>query len=93
MVHVGEAAFPDASAPEGAGWTWERRAVPGDPDRALPAAAQGWDPDLVVMATEGRHGFMDAVRGSTTERVLRAIPCPLLAVPVSARLPRIAWSA
>jgi nucleotide-binding universal stress UspA family protein len=93
MVHVGEAAFPDASAPEGAGWTWERRAVPGDPDRALPAVAQGWDPDLVVMATEGRHGFMDALRGSTTERVLRAIPCPLLAVPVSARLPRIAWSA
>jgi nucleotide-binding universal stress UspA family protein len=33
------------------------------------------------MATEGRHGFLDAVRGSTTERVLREAGCPVLAVP------------
>jgi nucleotide-binding universal stress UspA family protein len=56
----------------------------------LVAAMQEWGPDLVVMTTQGRHGFMDALRGSTTERVLREARCPLLAVSVSARaLPRL----
>lgn len=36
---------------------------------------------LVVMPTKGHDGFLDALRGSTTERVLRAVPCPLLAIP------------
>jgi len=39
--------------------------------------------DLVVMPTEGRHGFLDAMRGSTTEQVMRELKCPLLAVPCS----------
>ena len=29
----------------------------------------------------GRDGFPDALRGSTTERVLRRAPCPVLAIP------------
>jgi nucleotide-binding universal stress UspA family protein len=33
------------------------------------------------MATHGHHGFLDALRGSTTERVLHDATCPLLAVP------------
>jgi nucleotide-binding universal stress UspA family protein len=33
------------------------------------------------MPTAGREGVFDALRGSTTERVLRRAPCPLLAVP------------
>ena len=37
--------------------------------------------DLIVMATEGRHGVVDAMRGSVTERVVRDAPCPVLAVP------------
>ena len=37
--------------------------------------------DLIVMATDGREGFLDALRGTTTEQVLRAAKCPLLAVP------------
>ena len=37
--------------------------------------------DLIVMATEGRHGVIDAMRGSVTERVVRGAPCPVLAVP------------
>ena len=41
-----------------------------------------WDHiDLIAMATAGHHGFLDALRGSTTERVLRQAPCPVLAVP------------
>jgi nucleotide-binding universal stress UspA family protein len=38
-------------------------------------------PDLIVMPTRGRHGFLDALRGSTTERVIREARRPLLAVP------------
>lgn len=37
--------------------------------------------DLVTMATDGHDGFMDALRGSTTEKVLRRVSCPLLAIP------------
>jgi nucleotide-binding universal stress UspA family protein len=41
-----------------------------------------WGADLLVLATEGHHGFLDAIRGSTTERVVRGARCPVLAVPV-----------
>jgi nucleotide-binding universal stress UspA family protein len=37
--------------------------------------------DLIVMTTAGRHGFLDALRGSTTERVLGGGALPLLAIP------------
>ena len=43
-------------------------------------AAEELDADLVAMTTSGHHGFLDALRGSTTERVLRQIHCPLWAV-------------
>jgi len=39
------------------------------------------DADLIAMPTEGRHGFLDALRGSTTERILHQARCPLLALP------------
>ncbi|MFY0610820.1 MAG: universal stress protein [Hyphomicrobiaceae bacterium] len=37
--------------------------------------------DLIAMPTDGRHGILDALRGSTTERVLRQANRPLLALP------------
>ncbi len=40
--------------------------------------------NLIGMATIGHHGLLDALRGSTTERVLRQAPCPVLAIPVGA---------
>ena len=39
------------------------------------------DADLIVMPTQGRQGFLDLLRGSTTQRVLRRAPCPVLAIP------------
>ncbi|NIL99412.1 MAG: universal stress protein [Acidobacteria bacterium] len=36
--------------------------------------------DLVVMATHGRGFFSHAILGSTTERVVRRSPCPVLTV-------------
>ena len=91
MVHVGESEFPAVIAHDKPGWTWERRVLAGEAATALIEAIREFGPDLVVMTTAGHHGFMDALRGSTTERVLRAVPCPLLAVSVTARLPRLVW--
>jgi nucleotide-binding universal stress UspA family protein len=85
VVHVGDGSFPDLDIPKESAGKWERRALSGDVVTALGQAIQEWGPDLVVMTTEGRHGFIDGLRGSTTERVLRGAPCPVLAVPVSGR--------
>ncbi len=38
-------------------------------------------PDLIVMPTAGHHSLFDDLRGSTTERVVRDAPCPVLAIP------------
>jgi nucleotide-binding universal stress UspA family protein len=45
-------------------------------------------PDLIVMATAGHNGLFDDLRGSTTERVLRDAPCPVLAIPWKQRRDR-----
>jgi nucleotide-binding universal stress UspA family protein len=38
--------------------------------------------DVIAMPTAGRHGLIDAVRGSTTARILADARWPVLAVPV-----------
>jgi nucleotide-binding universal stress UspA family protein len=38
---------------------------------------------LIVIATAGREGILDALRGSVTEQVLRRAPCPVLAAPAA----------
>jgi len=45
------------------------------------AVAEQMSASLIAMPTAGHNGWLDAVRGSTTERVLRDAPCPLLALP------------
>jgi nucleotide-binding universal stress UspA family protein len=42
--------------------------------------AYEFDCDLIAMPTMGHQHILDAVRGSTTERVLRQAPCPVLAI-------------
>lgn len=83
LLHVGsEKNAPAVVTPWRYGWTWSRSFASGIVvDEVLAAAAQSAS-DLIVMGTEWRHGFLDALLGSTTERVLRQTPCPLLAVPV-----------
>lgn len=49
---------------------------------AILGAANSYLADLLVMPTAGRQGFLDALRGSTTEQVLRRAPCAVLALPV-----------
>lgn len=83
VLYVGTAEkMPRLRLPHRDGWIWKHSLSTGIVvDEILDAAARR-QPDLIVMATEGRHGFLDALRGSTTERVLRETRCPLLAVPV-----------
>jgi nucleotide-binding universal stress UspA family protein len=54
----------------------------GDVLTTLLDAAKEWPADLIAMATAGHQGFMDALRGSTTEQIVRQAPCPVLAVPL-----------
>jgi nucleotide-binding universal stress UspA family protein len=58
----------------------------GDVVQSIVDAAVEYDVDFIGMPTAGRHGVLDALRGSTTERVIRHAPCPVFAVP-SALLP------
>ncbi len=65
---------------EGAGIEIDRvvlRGVPHVEIAGLAAARGAW---LLAMATHGRGFISHAIFGSTTERVLRKAPCPVLTV-------------
>jgi nucleotide-binding universal stress UspA family protein len=82
LLHAGtDKSMPTLYLPHRPGWRWEESLVPGDPVERILKEAADWSPDLVVMATQGHLDFLDALRGSTTERVLRGVHCPVLAVP------------
>ena len=87
LFYVGaKANMPSVRLPQREGWTWSQSASEGIVVDEILEVAGWFQPDLIVMATEWKHGFLDALLGSTTERVLRQAPCPLLAVPVDASL-------
>jgi nucleotide-binding universal stress UspA family protein len=67
---------------EEAGWSSEIVVRQGDVVGQILEEAAHWRPDLVVLATQGHMDFLDALRGSTTERVQRGVHCPVLAIPV-----------
>ena len=82
LLHVGaEADMPRVRAENGPGVTFVRMHREGDPVAEILAAAELVAAELIVMPTAGRSGVFEALRGSTTERVLRHAACPLLAVP------------
>jgi nucleotide-binding universal stress UspA family protein len=74
---------PEVEQPSDIEGPFERIVRHGDPVDEILNAANEQRTDLIVMATEGRNGFLDALRGSTTEQVLRQSSCPVLAIPVS----------
>lgn len=86
LLHVGElAGAPAVDIPEGPGWQWELVERPGHPAEEILRSAHDGGIDLIVMTTHGHAGFLDAFRGTTTERVLRDTPCPVLAIPAGTR--------
>jgi nucleotide-binding universal stress UspA family protein len=78
LLHVNGTEFPKLDRPEGKAWVWKELHREGDVVAVILDAAE--EADLIVMATEGRHGVVDALWGSVTERVVRGAPCPVLAV-------------
>lgn len=81
LLHVGDSQPPTPALDEGPGWTWHTEHRQGEPVAEILLAADSHMADLIVMATAGHDGVLDALRGSTTEKVLRQVRCPLLAVP------------
>ena len=79
LLHVNGSTLPQLSRPESEACVWRELRREGDVTEVILDGAN--EADLIVMATEGRHGFVDAVRGSVTEQVVRGAPCPVLAVP------------
>ena len=83
LLHVGdtERGMPTLLLPHHAGFKWNERLLDGAPVETILREATWWEPDLIVLTTQGHRDFFDALRGSTTERVLRGAQCPVLSVP------------
>ncbi len=71
------------------GWSIQRIVVDGEPEERILQTADSVGADMIVMTTEGPHGFLDALRGSTSARVLRQIKCPLMNLPASQWFSRV----
>lgn len=83
LLHVGSAsAMPAAKHPDVSGWTWNTDVREGEVIQTILDASNDLGADLIVMATDGRDGFLDGLRGSHSERILRQVGVPILTVPV-----------
>ena len=52
----------------------------GTPHHEITEAARELEADLIIIATNGYAGLAHVLLGSTTERVVRHAPCPVLVV-------------
>ena len=80
LLHIGDPAdMPSPTLPQSdlCTWTWQTRT--GSVVDGICSDATENNVDLIAMTTNGHDGFLDAIRGSTTERVLRQSACPVLA--------------
>jgi nucleotide-binding universal stress UspA family protein len=84
ILYVGDdSEMPEVSCPELPGWEWTKMSQKGDITQVILQTARGMEADLIVMSTEGRQGFLDALRGTNSEQVLRQCACPLLTIPTN----------
>ncbi|WP_182866904.1 universal stress protein [Rhodopirellula sp. JC639] len=82
LFHVGASAMPDIKIPDGP-WHVEQIVTPtGDPATEIIKLAEEKKANLIAMVTDGAHGFWDVFRGTTTDKVVRHAPCPVLAIPI-----------
>jgi nucleotide-binding universal stress UspA family protein len=87
LLHVGPTAeMPALTLPKDTDWTWNRVARVGDPAEVILQTATELRTDLIIMTTAGPDGFLDALRGSTSEQVLRKARCPVANLPVGSML-------
>ena len=84
LVHVGTTGeMPAVHEPHQEGWTWDRTVRRGDVVEQILDVSTACAADLIVLTTQGHQGFLDALRGSTSERILRGARCPVLAIPAT----------
>ena len=74
--------MPAFRCPEVPGWEWRREVRSGEVIQTIANAANAVEAEPIVMATDGRNGFLDGLRGSHSERLLRYGAAPLITVPV-----------
>jgi nucleotide-binding universal stress UspA family protein len=87
LLHVGKAEdTPGVEIPTATGWAWNRITREGDPETVILEVAGSLGADLIMMTTDGPDGFLDGLRGTTSERVLRKSPCPVANLPVGSAL-------
>ncbi len=90
LLHVGdENTMPAVRCPKVPGWEWEKTKKKGNVLDTILQTARKTKADLIVMTTEGRSGFLDALRGSQTEQVIAGARCPVLAVPTVGWIPSL----
>lgn len=83
LMHVGTTGdLPAVQTPRHTGWTWESVVRQGHSVEQILDVGTTRSADLIVLTTQGQHGFLDALWGSTSERIVRGAPCPVLAIPV-----------
>ena len=88
-LHIGTSnTMPAVRFPETDGWTWQKELRSGEVIDGVVKAAKDFEADLIIMATDGRNGFLDGLRGSHSERILRYGVAPLLTIPVGSRISR-----
>jgi nucleotide-binding universal stress UspA family protein len=88
LLHIGSDPedAPRVDPPEVPGWVWKRSIVPGPVVDTIAQVAREDGADLIIMATNGRDGFLDALRGSHSERLLHKTPCPIATIPEGSNL-------
>jgi nucleotide-binding universal stress UspA family protein len=58
--------------------TWKKIIRRGEPHEEILRAIRGVQPNLLVMGSQGRTGLSRLLMGSTTERVVREMPCSVI---------------
>ncbi len=82
MLYIGdEQEMPECDSSQRHNGSWNYIARHGDVVEEILQVEQELAADLIVMPTQGHQGFLDALRGSTTEQIVRKAHCPVLAVP------------
>lgn len=83
LLHIGGKP-PSVPIPKQNSWQWDYERADGNVVSTILERAAASRADIIVMTTAGPDGFLDGLRGTTTERVLAQAQCPLLVIPVEA---------
>lgn len=87
LLHVGQSeTMPFVQHPLNGGWAWNRVRVEGERTDSILQVAEDIEADLIVMTTDGPDRFLDGLRGTTSERVLRRAECPVAVIPVESAI-------